>query len=276
MNYRKLLMPLMYSISKTISVFQKGTGRVFILTFHSIPNHQIESFSRLISNLNDTIGFITPDQFTGFLSENYEIGNTKLLLSFDDGFYSNHIVAEQVLTEFNIKAIFFIATEFISCSNSDEMRNFVANNLHCPPDITETRAMSWEQISELVFDGHKIGSHTLSHRNLADINSSRILEDEIIQSKNTLEDKLCTPVEHFAYPFGNITSINSMILKKLCGVYKYIYSGVRGANSSTTPRGVIRREAVSLEHGQSYNRMIAEGALSMYYYLDRVQLDKML
>jgi len=46
-----------------------------------------------------------------------------------------------------------------------------------------------------------IGSHTRSHPRLTEVDEGRI-EDEIRGSKAALEERLGTPVRHFAYPFG--------------------------------------------------------------------------
>ena len=275
MNIRNLLLPFVHSISNAMTCIEKGNDRVFILTFHSIPPHQIESFSLLIKSLNDRFGFITPDQFTDYLSGVYEIVSTKLLLTFDDGFHSNYIVAQEVLSVLNIKAIFFLTTGFINCTNSLGMKKFVVNNLLCTAGHFETQAMNWGQIQELIIEGHEVGAHTESHPNLVKITSSEMLVKEIIQSKLTLEDKLDIQVKHFAYPFGNIASINDDILNRLYEVYRFIYSGIRGPNISKAPNRVLRREAISLENDLKYNIRVASGALSFYYFWDRRKLDKM-
>jgi peptidoglycan/xylan/chitin deacetylase (PgdA/CDA1 family) len=59
--------------------------------------------------------------------------------------------------------------------------------------------MSWEQLQTLKRQGHVVGSHTVSHPNLAQL-AEREAEQELVDSKQTLEQRLSQPVWHFSYP----------------------------------------------------------------------------
>jgi len=73
--------------------------------------------------------------------------------------------------------------------------------------------MNWEQLKVLINKGHEIGSHSRSHPILPLCSESQ-LADEIIKSKQIIEDKLNYPVKSFCYPNGNTnTSINSLVKK---------------------------------------------------------------
>ena len=61
--------------------------------------------------------------------------------------------------------------------------------------------MSWSQIRELDSAGVEIGSHSLSHPHLTSLDAKQ-LKQEVVASKQTLEDKLGKPVTAFAYPYG--------------------------------------------------------------------------
>lgn len=59
--------------------------------------------------------------------------------------------------------------------------------------------MTWEQVSGLVQRGHIVGSHTMTHPNLAYVS----LEDarrELVESKQRMEAHINAPVTHFSYP----------------------------------------------------------------------------
>ncbi len=64
---------------------------------------------------------------------------------------------------------------------------------------TKAFMMEWKKIKELHEKGHIIGSHTLSHPNLAHTRKGE-LRWELTESKRVLEKELCTPVIHFSYP----------------------------------------------------------------------------
>ena len=59
--------------------------------------------------------------------------------------------------------------------------------------------MSWDQVRSLRDAGHIVGSHTLSHPNLAHI-TKRELAEECRESKKRLEAELGAEVIHFSYP----------------------------------------------------------------------------
>lgn len=59
--------------------------------------------------------------------------------------------------------------------------------------------MNWAQIRALHRTGHTIGSHSLTHPNLAHVGTID-LNKEIGNSKSRLENELKSPIVHFSYP----------------------------------------------------------------------------
>jgi peptidoglycan/xylan/chitin deacetylase (PgdA/CDA1 family) len=64
--------------------------------------------------------------------------------------------------------------------------------------------MTFEQARELVRNGHIVGSHTMTHPNMAQI-TERDAEMELAESKRRLEDELKIPISHFSYPCPAMT-----------------------------------------------------------------------
>lgn len=62
-------------------------------------------------------------------------------------------------------------------------------------------AMSWDELRELVANGHEIASHTMHHDDVRR-ESAAGLEYEIGASGRTLERKLGIPTRTFVYPYG--------------------------------------------------------------------------
>jgi peptidoglycan/xylan/chitin deacetylase (PgdA/CDA1 family) len=67
------------------------------------------------------------------------------------------------------------------------------------PAPAERLMMTWEQVRGLVAGGHLVGSHTLTHPNMAHIKDGEAAT-EMTQSKHRLEEALRSPVVHFSYP----------------------------------------------------------------------------
>jgi peptidoglycan/xylan/chitin deacetylase (PgdA/CDA1 family) len=64
---------------------------------------------------------------------------------------------------------------------------------------TKQLMMTWEQAKRLHRDGHMVGSHSLTHPNMAYI-ADKDLNYEFEESKRKMERELAMPVVHFSYP----------------------------------------------------------------------------
>lgn len=64
---------------------------------------------------------------------------------------------------------------------------------------TDVLMMSYEQIKDLARQGHVIGSHTMTHPNMAYVSHAEA-EAELIESKRRLEQHIEHRVVHFSYP----------------------------------------------------------------------------
>lgn len=69
-------------------------------------------------------------------------------------------------------------------------------------DEVQTPHMSWNQIIELSNEGLEIGSHTLTHDSLPTIREISLLQEEIIDSKKIIEEKIGKQINVFAFPNG--------------------------------------------------------------------------
>ena len=61
--------------------------------------------------------------------------------------------------------------------------------------------MTWEQVAELHATGIEFGSHTITHPKLIELDWPGV-EEELRESKSTIENRLGTSVNSFAYPYA--------------------------------------------------------------------------
>lgn len=72
--------------------------------------------------------------------------------------------------------------------------------LHAEPLVLKERPMmSWDELRSLVRARHLVGSHTITHPNMAHV-SETDARTELSQSKQRLDEQLGIPVVHFSYP----------------------------------------------------------------------------
>jgi peptidoglycan/xylan/chitin deacetylase (PgdA/CDA1 family) len=69
----------------------------------------------------------------------------------------------------------------------------------------DRRHASWSQLADWCSQGHAIGSHGMSHRDLRRLDD-RQLDSEVSGSRKLLEDRLGVPVTAFSYPFGRFNA----------------------------------------------------------------------
>jgi len=113
--------------------------------------------------------------------------------------------------------------------------------------------LSWEQIIEMSRNGIDFGSHTTSHPILSKLNNNE-LKNELMDSKEILEEKLGKDISIFAYPNGLSNDYNENVIKniKLAG-YKFALTYIAGANNiKELKRYEIKR--IPIEQETSRNR----------------------
>jgi peptidoglycan/xylan/chitin deacetylase (PgdA/CDA1 family) len=81
----------------------------------------------------------------------------------------------------------------------DEFVKSVQQQLDVDPSSSSQLMMNWEEVRGLMRSGHVIGSHTMTHPNVAHIPESEV-HSELAESKRKLENELTRPVVHFSYP----------------------------------------------------------------------------
>ena len=224
-------------------------NQVRVLLYHDVPSDEHEHFKDQLAKLKKHWKFITPEEFANHLNGNDILKGKNLLLTFDDGFISNKLVALKVLKSLEIKAIFFVLPNFVNMSDSTLARQYVADYIYpslelenVPIDWTN---MSWDDLGELIKDGHTIGAHTMSHVNLAKITELKELQSEIVESADILQQKLGIPIEHFAFPFGNIDCFSAQALNLAKRRFNFIHSGLRGGNDPEVSNYAVRRDSIT-------------------------------
>lgn len=266
------------NLKDTVFFGSKKKGTVSILMFHNIPYTYFKKFEKIINIYCKKYDFISPVDFSLYMDNKKEIIGKKLLLTFDDGFFSNYQITKQILDPLGIKAVYFVSTGFIDSSSQLSKKSFAIDHIHngnMPVGFNENELMpmNWEQLKELTKNGHIIGAHTNNHRSLSNINEVKILEKEIMSSADKIEKILGPKVEHFAYPFGGVNNINKKAMQLAKKRFRFIYSGIRGENTSITNPFALRREAINICDNVQLIKIIGISSLSFLYWKKRRILD---
>jgi len=245
-------------------------GALKILIYHDIPYRDFDKFEAQIKFIARQYGFVSPDDLQKILNGQVEYTGVRVLLTFDDGFKSNALLAEKVLDPLGIKAIFFIPVGFINMQKRDGEKPFIAENIYNNHIVIENipdemAPMNWQDLKGLLSHGHTIGAHTINHRRLSRIKSENELRREITESGNMLQEKLGVSINHFSFPFGDIDSIDQRAMRIIRERYKYCYSGIRGNNHMGSSPFAILRDLVSVDDPLSYFQFVINNGLELLY-----------
>ena len=161
--------------------------------YHSIMDNHDKSVSinsfELQMKLMRKMGY----QTINFSDLNKNITKKKFIITFDDGYENLITNVFPVLKKLEFSATCFVVTNMLNKYNVwDENRS----------DYKKMKLMNIDQIYEWVSNGFEIGSHTKDHLNLTslDINKKK---EQIIDSKNFINQSLGIKITSFAYPFGS-------------------------------------------------------------------------
>ena len=128
----------------------------------------------------------------------------KFVITFDDAYQNIHDYVMPILKELDYTATCFFVSNYINKFNYWDISN---NNFKKIPLMTDAQLNDWKD------NDFEVGSHSLDHSNLNDLD-----EDELIiqlsESKKNLEDKFNIDVESFSYPYGKYNKNVIQLVKK--------------------------------------------------------------
>ena len=104
--------------------------------------------------------------------------------------------------------------------------------------------MTWEDARALVKSGHIVGSHTMTHPNVAHLPATDV-QRELSDSKLKLEKELGQPVKHFSYPHPALNPQWNEATLRITEELGY-------ATAVTTTSGAVRSDAHPLAIPRTY------------------------
>jgi len=240
-----------------------------VLLYHDVAPAQFDCFVSQLKWLGRRWRFITPSEFEAIVDGEEMPQQDSLLLTFDDGFASNLQVAQYLLQPAGIRALFFVATDFIEQTDAVAARRFICERLKAGvnPDALPVhwKNMSWSDLAVLRKLGHTIGAHTASHQQLCSGVHPEVMRQEIVGGADRLQANLGAPVRHFAFPFGNFVSFSKEAMAIAAQRFEYIYSGLRGNNLPHPQPYALRRDSQTPSDNMPLLGAFLEGASDFRY-----------
>ena len=183
------------------------------------------------------LAYISKNFTSTFPTEN--LPKNPICLVFDDGYYDFYKLIFPLLQKYNLKALLAVTPKYIldDTDKEDSLRlSYEHNDLFA--NYEDATFCTYKELDEMIQSGLvQVVSHSYSHKNLLedDVN----LEEELVKSKQLIEEKLGIEVKSFVYPFGKY---NQEVLDETMKHYKYSFRIGNGVNKDFNGvKGVIYR-----------------------------------
>lgn len=186
-------------ISKLYPVRTRAIRKI-ILLYHSVGDSPQALDSNLFYRQMEWLHkYCLVKTLTDLISQPSQQKCIEVAISFDDGYACLFNEVAPILSHFNMSAIVYINTGWISDNESLRKRS--------DPNLGHYSGESflvWDELRELVKQGWEIGSHGVEHHDLTICSEESIME-QLQQSKQMIEFYLKKPCTHFAYTWGKHT-----------------------------------------------------------------------
>jgi peptidoglycan/xylan/chitin deacetylase (PgdA/CDA1 family) len=159
-----------------------------VLNYHQINNEDHNALTLSATEFEAQINYlyregynaISPDQLADYLQYRKKLPSNPILITLDDGYADNYLVAYPILQKYHFTATIFVITDYVSRYG---------------------KYLTWNEIKEMSDNGLSFEAHTLSHISLPKSPDGEI-SNQLFKSKEALEWRLGKKVEYLAYPGG--------------------------------------------------------------------------
>ncbi|HLX56498.1 MAG TPA: polysaccharide deacetylase family protein [Ktedonobacteraceae bacterium] len=160
-----------------------------------------------------------------------------------------------------------ILARLCQASSVAEREKFLASSrkiLAVPPSVPSEEKpalpLSWTEVREMDESGWvSFGAHTMYHPILAYLADPTEAQDEVKQSRITLEHQLGHPVRTFAYPIGQLQHIGENAIRAVPQAgYDWALTTINGFNTPKSDPYLLRRVEVDVD--QHWLVLAAEAA----------------
>lgn len=190
-----------------------------VLTYHNIADPPKEAKLKTLyvsqRKFEKQLWLLKTLGHRSFTTEAIDFSQRSVFLTFDDGYADFVDMALPLLERYNFKALVFVVVDRVGQYNTWD-----ADKLRVKKPL-----MDWKDLEYIVKKGIEIGSHSLTHPFLTQIDP-KDAQREIEGSKKKLEDRLGILVKSFCYPYGNYNPrIKEMVAK---AGYEYAFTTKSG------------------------------------------------
>jgi peptidoglycan/xylan/chitin deacetylase (PgdA/CDA1 family) len=260
MDFRPDRLATLYLVSPFLRLAKGNEPSVPILMYHSITDEDESNahayyrtktspamFAAQMKYLHES-GYKTCSlaQAIHQLQKQTQAADKLVVVTFDDGYRDFYHHAFPVLNQYGFSATVFLPTAYIGEN---------------PVSFKGTDCLTWAEVRELNRHGIRFGSHTVTHPQLHELSVPKI-QEEIVNSRKTIEEMLGCAVDSFAYPYAfpqTDTDFKKMLRDslRLAGYQNGVCTIVGRANRKSEPLFMQRLPVNSCDDAALFSAKLA-------------------
>lgn len=184
---------------------QSRVSDLLVLCLHAVHPRWPAALSVVPGVLEHNLARLVERGYRGATFTDALSGRTRhrrtLVVTFDDGYRSVVEEAKPILDRFELPGTLFVPS---SWPDRDEPMVWPGIDQWVGTEFEpQLRCLGWDELRGLSADGWEIGSHTVTHPVLPEVDDVRLAE-ELRRSRATLEEQLGRACRSLAYPYGQV------------------------------------------------------------------------
>lgn len=203
-------------------------GYIRAINYHATPAATAENFEQQLAFYAQHFSPVSMADLDQFLRlHRWHKDRPGLIISFDDGSYSNYSVAAPVLEKYGFHGWFFVPVDFVETPPSEQAHFASTHQIGADPTSSPDGrvAMSWDELRDLDRRQHIIGCHSRSHRRMSADLPESALEYEICSGKAALEAALGHTCECYCWVGGEERTYTTAAARMIRRAgYKYSFT----------------------------------------------------
>lgn len=232
-----------------------------VLTYHKITDnpkttHDLSEkhFTEHCRILSGEFNVVSLKELVDQCSKGTRPKPDSVALTFDDGYNDLSGVVGETLLKYGLTATFFIVTGFVDKTVNSGRGPYV----------------NWTDLRRLSQAGFSIGSHSVSHASMNDLDFQR-LEFELSHSRDRIRSELGHDPCGFSYPYGTLRDFSDVTREAVIeSGYPWAVTAIHGVNSLGADIYSLKRINMTCGDGPRTLRLIMEGCLDVWGLIDRV------
>jgi peptidoglycan/xylan/chitin deacetylase (PgdA/CDA1 family) len=247
-----------------------------VLAYHGTVAAESASFERQLEYLCERFKPASLDDIASLIAgERRKVPG--ILLSFDDGLYSNYQIAAPLLEKHGMRGLFFITSALPALERSEQAAFCDAHDILRRGEDESCVAMSWDDARDLLRREHAIGCHTASHLRFRGGLGSEALANEVGGAKAKMEAELKNPVESFAWVGGETDTYSAEGAAAIREAgFRFAFTTKSRAITSDQDPLVLHRTVIDAGMDFRLFRVKIAGAVDIAKARDRYAINKLI